>query len=306
MSTMEIEERPAQVSQGDTKAGQSEVRTFRGRTLEELLPKIRAELGPDAVVVRQRDGLMGGVGGFFQQQFVEVEARRGHPRIDVYDEEPATPEPPAERILPDAFTAPDFAALLAAAEVPRDAALDGFAPAFAERLLADAAHELPFAGGDRRLAMRRALARRIPAPLPRGAGELAVAFVALARADAARCADALATAYAEADVTIGVRAVGIDSDAEGAVARAGRELAAATHDELLLVVPAAADLDAARALHDRLAPLAPTGVAVAGEGPAAGAVELACLTRLPLVYVLDADGAIAPADPHALAERLVR
>lgn len=66
-----------------------ELQTFRGRTLEELLPKIRDALGPDAVVVRQREGLMGGVGGFFQQRFVEVEAKPGGPRIDVYDEEPA-------------------------------------------------------------------------------------------------------------------------------------------------------------------------------------------------------------------------
>jgi len=76
-------------------------RTYRGRTLEELLPKIREELGPDAIVVRQRDGLMGGIGGFFQQRFVEIEARRGHQRVDVYDEPP---------------TAEDFAAQLAAAE----------------------------------------------------------------------------------------------------------------------------------------------------------------------------------------------
>jgi flagellar biosynthesis GTPase FlhF len=63
-----------------------ETRTYRGRTLEGLLPKIRAELGPDAVVVRQREGLAGGVGGFFQKQFVEVEARRGAPRVDLYDD----------------------------------------------------------------------------------------------------------------------------------------------------------------------------------------------------------------------------
>jgi flagellar biosynthesis GTPase FlhF len=82
-------------------AADPELRTYRGRTLEELLPKIRDELGPDAIVVRQRDGLMGGIGGFFQQRFVEIEARRGHTRVDVYDEPPA---------------AEDFAAQLAVAE----------------------------------------------------------------------------------------------------------------------------------------------------------------------------------------------
>ena len=50
-------------------------KTFRGRTLEELLPQIRAELGPDAIVLRRREGLAGGVGGFFQRSYVEVEAR---------------------------------------------------------------------------------------------------------------------------------------------------------------------------------------------------------------------------------------
>ena len=46
-------------------------KTYRGRSLEELLPKVRAELGPDAVIVRQREGLTGGVGGFFQKRLVE-------------------------------------------------------------------------------------------------------------------------------------------------------------------------------------------------------------------------------------------
>jgi flagellar biosynthesis GTPase FlhF len=47
---------------------------YRGATLEELLPRIREELGPEAVITRQREGLAGGLGGFFQRQFVEVEA----------------------------------------------------------------------------------------------------------------------------------------------------------------------------------------------------------------------------------------
>ena len=61
-----------------------EVRTFRGRSLEELIPRIRAELGADAVVVRSREALSGGVAGFFQRQHVEVEARAplAHERHD--------------------------------------------------------------------------------------------------------------------------------------------------------------------------------------------------------------------------------
>jgi flagellar biosynthesis protein FlhF len=57
-------------------AGEAAVRTFRGRSLEEVLPRVREELGADAIVLRRREGLAGGVGGFFQRPFVEVEARR--------------------------------------------------------------------------------------------------------------------------------------------------------------------------------------------------------------------------------------
>ena len=60
------------------------VKTFRGESLEELLPQIREELGADAVILRQRDGLKGGVGGFFQKRCVEVDARAGAPRVDTY------------------------------------------------------------------------------------------------------------------------------------------------------------------------------------------------------------------------------
>ena len=50
------------------------VRVYRGRSLAELLPRIRAELGPEAVVLRQREGRAGGIGGFFAQRYFEVEA----------------------------------------------------------------------------------------------------------------------------------------------------------------------------------------------------------------------------------------
>src|SRR3954470_1730172 len=85
----------------------SETKTFRGSSLEEVLPKIKADLGPDAEIVRQREGLTGGVGGFFQRACIEVDARPGEPtaaatpeapratgrRFDAYDDEPAMPEP---------------------------------------------------------------------------------------------------------------------------------------------------------------------------------------------------------------------
>ncbi|HMJ04427.1 MAG TPA: hypothetical protein VK506_15910 [Conexibacter sp.] len=383
------------------------VRTYRGRTLEELLPKIREELGPDAIVIRQRDGLMGGLGGFFQQRFVEVDATSGEaaasvrPRIDVYDEQPATPESFAQ-LLADAeehadpivtaaaFAPPvgeseppvggsataaglgrgsgadadpiadghadraggagedDSASLLAERLTPRqdppaaapEPEPDGIATAlrsagftedFAERLTADAeAHELPFTQGDERAAVRRALARRIPTSLPHRAGGLAVAF---AGSGSTACADALATAYVRAgrrghavatleqartrlaggapDAVLALDLPPLPRDRPGIDDLAER-LQAIDLDEVLIVVPAAADPAELRALRDRLAPLAPTGLALdCGDDPAAtlgAAVELACTTRLPLAYVLDQtpNGTrIAPADPAALAERLL-
>lgn len=65
------------------------VRTYRGRTLEEILPQVRSELGADAIILREREGLVGGVGGFFAQRFIEVDARRGEGQsIDIYDDSP--------------------------------------------------------------------------------------------------------------------------------------------------------------------------------------------------------------------------
>jgi flagellar biosynthesis GTPase FlhF len=64
-----------------------ETRVYRGKSLEEVLPKVKQELGPDALIIRRRDGLVGGVGGFFQRPFVEIEARPGLTHVDVRDEE---------------------------------------------------------------------------------------------------------------------------------------------------------------------------------------------------------------------------
>jgi hypothetical protein len=88
----------------------SGVRTYRGRTFGEILPLIRSELGPDAVILREREGLVGGVGGFFAQRFIEVDARRGDVQA-VHTDEPEAGEaretrddlPPA---LPHLRTAP--------------------------------------------------------------------------------------------------------------------------------------------------------------------------------------------------------
>src|SRR3954471_12330857 len=86
----------------------NETKTFRGRSLEEVLPQIKADLGPDAEIIRQREGLTGGVGGFFQRACIEVEARPGDAveetpaaRFDAYDDDQPAFEPDP---LPDEAT----------------------------------------------------------------------------------------------------------------------------------------------------------------------------------------------------------
>jgi len=85
-------------------------RTYRGSSLEEILPRIRAELGPDAVITRRREGLTGGVAGFFQKQFVEVEARAGVPRFEALDDSDALPDSfaTADRRPPTADPTPEI------------------------------------------------------------------------------------------------------------------------------------------------------------------------------------------------------
>ncbi|HME04696.1 MAG TPA: hypothetical protein VKG38_16865 [Solirubrobacteraceae bacterium] len=69
-------------------------RVYRGRSIEELIPKIQIELGHEAIILRRRSGLTGGIAGFFQRRFVEIEARPGAPRIDLYDDPGARGQEP--------------------------------------------------------------------------------------------------------------------------------------------------------------------------------------------------------------------
>ena len=70
-------------------------RTYRGRSVEELIPQIQRDLGAEAIVVRRREGLTGGVLGFFQHAYVEIEAMPGTPAVDVYDEDDSVAPAPA-------------------------------------------------------------------------------------------------------------------------------------------------------------------------------------------------------------------
>jgi len=88
-------------------SAQPETHLYRGSSMEEILPRIREELGPDAVITRRREGVAGGIGGFFAKRCVEIEARpptvvlpaASVPRssvIDLYD----TPFEPVARDTP--------------------------------------------------------------------------------------------------------------------------------------------------------------------------------------------------------------
>jgi flagellar biosynthesis GTPase FlhF len=66
--------------------------TYRGRSLEELVPRIRQELGDDAVIVSRRETSSGGVGGFFAKREIEVEVRPGELRPPAPAAAPAGPD----------------------------------------------------------------------------------------------------------------------------------------------------------------------------------------------------------------------
>jgi flagellar biosynthesis GTPase FlhF len=104
-------------------------KTFRGRTVEELLPKIRAELGADAIVLRRREGLAGGVGGFFQKTYVELDARQALP-----DEKPL--EARNDRATAEGLASPAIQALVEGAAPFADAL------AQAQVTVGDRAHEI--------------------------------------------------------------------------------------------------------------------------------------------------------------------
>src|SRR4051812_33410384 len=135
-------------------ATETNTKTYRGRTLEEVLPKIKADLGADAEIVRQRSGLTGGVGGFFQRACVEVEARppeegartadrgpRGR-RFSAYDDSPAVPEPYTPEPAPGGRGAPAAAASFVADPLPATPEAEGLSAPGIQEIMRQAA---PFA-----------------------------------------------------------------------------------------------------------------------------------------------------------------
>jgi flagellar biosynthesis GTPase FlhF len=261
-------------------------KTFRASTLTDALTQVRAELGPDAVVVRRREGLHGGVAGFFQKAVIEIEAHPGA-GIDLRDDDaPAMPDV-APTLTREAAAAGFAAALATATSNPdpkpyADPAVDAIP--MARDSAPEVAPERALNGATKSVAA--APAATAPAPLTASPAP-APAFVAepLAPAPAAPPAPhtvAPPTTHPEAErVVLALRRAGITpAFAEQLVAEAadhGLPFADAEHAAALrpLVV---------RALARRLdvAPLrGPGAVAVVGAG---GSGKTAVVVRLATAY----------------------
>src|SRR5438067_945161 len=83
-----------------------ETKTYRGESFEALLPLIREELGPDAVITRRREGVVGGIGGFFGKKCVEIEACGPLPVPTFVPRAAAKPTLPSSAIV-DIYDGPD-------------------------------------------------------------------------------------------------------------------------------------------------------------------------------------------------------
>jgi flagellar biosynthesis GTPase FlhF len=239
-------------------------KTYRGRTLEEVLPKIKAELGPDAEIVRQRSGLTGGVGGFFQRATVEVEARAAaeaapkRRRFDAYDDAPAMPEPYEAEPEPESFV-PD--------EIASTPEADGLSAPGIQEILRQAA---PFAD-----ALSSASQELAPTPEPVAPQPVAATPQPAPTRERPATADALETT---------LRDQGLDADL-------ARELIAeVVSHELPFASPRSLKRLVRRALARRIATApAPAGArSIAFVGPG-GAGKTLCTARLAAAYAGGSD-----------------
>jgi flagellar biosynthesis protein FlhF len=121
----------------DNRGGSAPSRTYRGRSLDELVPQIRRELGDDAVIVARRETTSGGLAGFFARREIEIDVvphalPNGRAFDDVladahadHDETPGDRQNRYERRPPAApahrpVVAPEVDALPSAADVTVD------------------------------------------------------------------------------------------------------------------------------------------------------------------------------------------
>jgi SRP54-type protein, GTPase domain len=167
--------REARARLGNGRGGST--RVFRGRTVEELIPRIERELGPEAIVVRRREGLTGGVMGFFQHPWVEIEAVPGTAGVDLYDE-PSSVEPPPLQ-APD-LAPPPLAPAYQPMPVPAAPPAAAMTP---QSFVPPVAADLPPAAAD--FEPEPLFARRQPTAQPGGSAYVTAHLAALARADRA-------------------------------------------------------------------------------------------------------------------------
>src|SRR5580704_2397694 len=153
--------------------GAAPTRVFRGRSVDELVPQIQRELGADAIIVRRREGLTGGVLGFFQRTYVEIEAMPGGVGVDVYDEDASVaPEPGA--------TAP-YAPASQPASAPAPA--PEYRPAPARPFVPDAAPRVAVPGTSPPASPPPFYTREPAPPTRAGSAYVTAHLAALARAD---------------------------------------------------------------------------------------------------------------------------
>jgi flagellar biosynthesis GTPase FlhF len=256
-------------------------KTFRASTLTDALAQVRAELGADAVVVRRREGLHGGVAGFFQKAVVEIEAHAGG-GIDLRDDDaPAMPD--IAPVLTRDAAAAGFAAALATAERNPDPrpyanpAIDAIPTA--RDSAPEVAPEPVLAGAAATIAAPAAAPAPAPVAAPSAHTFVAEPLAAPAAAPAPAPLAAPATHPEAERVVHALRRAGVsDAFADELVAEA------ATHGLPFAGAPAPLRPLVVRALARRLdvAPLhGPGAVAVVGT---AGSGKTAVVARLATAY----------------------
>ncbi|HEX4521721.1 MAG TPA: AAA family ATPase [Gaiellaceae bacterium] len=92
-----------------------ETRTFRADNLEQALGDVRNLLGPEAIVLRQREGIVGGIGGFFGKRCVEVDVE-----LPVDDGAPKPIAMPARAVTNAYFSSESLRAVEADEDDPGD------------------------------------------------------------------------------------------------------------------------------------------------------------------------------------------
>jgi flagellar biosynthesis GTPase FlhF len=257
----------------------SETKTYRGRSLEEVLPKIRAELGPDALVLKRREGLAGGLGGFFQHPYIEVEARApvAEPEVEVRSDR-ATAEGLATPAMQELLAqASPFAARLAEATRHDGLELYGPQPAVDPAIEALVAADV-WRAPDEPEPAPAFVPERLEAPsAPVAAGVAALAEAVPAPALAVTCADLTPAAPAAAEPALAASAVTCADLTPAAPAAAAPPQAAALRDAL--VGAGLASAFAAEAVDDAVR----HGIPFASPRAIKGLVRAAVARRIPVM-----------------------